>query len=213
MESQSFAQYKRFNYGFRVGLNALSTTEYQTFYAGEPTSGGFYTNKIGYVAAGFFRINYYSKFFLQPEIAWSFHQQDCSFGIPSASNSETYFTENLDINMNRLNANVLLGYNLIKNKPYLCDIYAGASLKWTYRMKYDISKELRYTEKSDFSCYAGIIGFSVNISTLYFDFRYEINQPNTNLEFSDVPDIPDKYKGVFLEKNENILSFSVGMMF
>lgn len=215
-ESPSFAQYKRLNYGFRIGLNALSTTKYQTSYAGEPTSNSSYTNKIGHVASVFFRINYYSKLFLQPEVSWSFHQQDCSFMIPSPSNNETYYSDNFDINMNRLNTNVLLGYNIIKDSPYLCDIYAGVSLKWTYKMKYDIydiNKKLSYTEKTDYSCYAGIIGFSVNISKLYFDFRYEINQPNTNLDFSDVPDIPDKYKGVFLEKNENILSFSVGMMF
>jgi hypothetical protein len=211
MENQSFAQSERLNYGFKVGLNALSTIKYKTYYTGESTSGS-YTNKNGYLIGAFFRINY-DHLFMQPEAIWNYHRQKCGFMLPNPNNNELNMSKALDINMDAVNTNLLLGYNIIKKKPYLCDVYAGASLKWTYKIKYEISEEHNYSGKSDFFCYAGIIGFSVNISKLYFDFRYEINQPNTNLDFSNIPDILESYRGVFLEKNENILSFSFGVMF
>jgi len=212
IENQSFAQFERVNYGFKIGLNALSTIRYNTFYAGDTTSGGSYTNKNGYLIGAFFRVNY-SQLFLQPEATWSYHQQGCGFMIPNANNSSTFLLRSLDIDMDALNANLLLGCSIIKNKPYLFDAYIGASLKWTYKIRYKINDEQIYSGKSDFLCYAGIIGFSVNISKLYFDFRYELNQPNTNLDFNKIPGIPEAYRGVFLEKNENVLSFSIGMMF
>lgn len=211
-ENQSSAQSKYLNYGFKVGLNALSTIKYDTYYEEDTTSGSFYTNKNGYVIGAFFRVNY-SHLFLQPEVAWNFHQQVCGFMVPSKSKADAYLPKSLDINMDALNADLLLGYNIIKNKPFLFDVYVGASLKWTYKIKYEISEEHEYSGKSDILCYAGIIGFSAVISNLYFDFRYELNQPNTNLDFSSIPDIPEDYRGVLLKKNENILSFSVGVMF
>jgi hypothetical protein len=212
-ENHSFAQSKYLNYGFKVGLNALSTIKYDTYYAGDKdtTSGSFYTDKTGFLISAFFRVNY-SHLFLQPEVAWNYHQQTCGFMVPK-SNADTYLSKALDINMDAVNTNLLLGYSIIKNKPFLFDAYIGASLKWTYKIKYEINEEHKYSGKSDFFCYAGVIGFSAGISKLYFDFRYELNQPNTNLDFRNIPDIPEVYQAVFLEKNENILSFSVGMMF
>jgi len=211
-ENRSFAQFERVNYGFKIGLNALSTIKYNTFYAGDITSGGSYTNKNGYLIGAFFRVNY-SKLFLQPEVTWNYHQQGCGFMIPDSNTPNTYLPKSLNIDMDALNTNMLLGYNIIKNKPYLFDAYIGASLKWTYRTRYKITDEQIYSGESDFFFYAGVVGFSVNISKLYFDFRYELNQPNTNLDFNNIPNIPEAYRGVFLEKNENVLSFSVGMMF
>jgi hypothetical protein len=210
-ENLSFAQSGRFNYGFKIGLNALSTMRYNTYYASDTTSGS-YTDRNGYLVGAFFRVNY-DHIFLQPEAAWHYHQQICGFMIPSANASDKYLSRDLNINTDAVNTNLLLGYSIIKDKPFLLDVYVGASLKWTYKIKYKIGDEHSYSGKSDFFCYAGLIGFSVNISKLYFDFRYEVNQPNTNLDFSNIPNIPEAYRGVFLEKNENILSFSIGMMF
>jgi hypothetical protein len=209
---QAFAQSERFNYGFKVGLNALSATRYNTSYAGVATSDGNYTNKNGYSVGAFFRINY-SKLFLQPELTWNYHQQKCGFMIPNASNSDAYLLKALDIDLDAVHTNMLLGYDIIRSRPFLFSAYAGTSLKWTYKIKYAISDEHTYSGESDLFCYAGILGFAVHIAKVYFDFRYEINQPNTNLDFNDIPDIPDAYKGVFLDKNENILSFSIGLMF
>lgn len=210
--NQLFAQSERLNYGFKVGLNALSPTKYKTYYAGEPVSGS-YTNQNGYLAGVFFRVNY-SHVFLQPEAVWNFHRQKCGFMLlPDPHDQDTYLPKSLDINMDAVNTNLMVGYNMINDKPYLCNIYLGASLKWTYRIKYEIADDHSYSGKSDFSRYAGVIGFSVTISKLYFDFRYEINRPDTNLDFSKIPDIPEQYQSVFLEKNENILSFSCGVMF
>lgn len=211
MENPLSAQSEQLNYGFKAGLNALSPTEYQAYYAGNPTSGSC-TSQNGYSIGTFFRVNY-SHIFLQPEAVWNFHRQKCGFMLPDPDNTNTYLPKSLDINMDAVNTNLLAGYNMIKSKPYLCDIYLGASLKWTYKIKYEITEDRNYSGKSDFFCYTGVIGFSMNITNLYFDFRYEINQPDTNLDFSKIPDVPETWQNVVLEKNENILSFSCGIMF
>lgn len=210
-ENQSVAQSDLLACGFKVGMNALSPTKYQTYYAGDSTSGTC-TNKNGYLIGAFFRINY-NRVFLQPEVIWNFHRQECGFMLPGTNAENVYLPKVLNINMDAVNTNLLTGYNMIRSKPYLCAVYLGTSLKWTYRIKYEITEEHDYSGKSNFFCYAGVIGFSVSISNLYFDFRYEINQPNTNLDFSKILGISEPYQSVFFEKNENILSFSCGIMF
>jgi hypothetical protein len=36
---------------------------------------------------------------------------------------------------------------------------------------------------------------------------------NTNIRFADIPDSPEALKGIFIRKNENVISFACGFMF
>jgi hypothetical protein len=210
MGNQLFAQPEQLSYGLKIGLNAPTPTKFSARYAGDSASGS-YTGRNGYLAGVFFRINH-NRMFLQPETVWSIHRQKNGFTIPNPDNG-AYLPKSLDISSNEVHTYLLAGYNMIKSEPYSCDFYAGLSLKWIYKIKYEIADEYFYSGKSDISLYAGVVGFSVNISKLYFDFRYEVNLPNTDLNFDEMPGISEPYRRVFLEKNENVLSFSCGVIF
>jgi hypothetical protein len=208
---QGFARSDRLNYGVKAGLTALSSTKYRAYYAGKPAA-GVCTDKNGGVFGTFFRFNY-NYVFLQPETSWNFHRQNCGFMLPGATGSDVYLPSALDIEAHAVNSSMLLGYNMTKSKTYLCGAYLGAALKWTYRIRYEDAVGRHYTGRSDFFCYAVLVGFSVSISKIYFDFRYEVNQPDTSLDFGKIVGISESYRNVFLEKNENVLSFSCGVMF
>ena len=64
--------------------------------------------------------------------------------------------------------------------------------------------------------YSGVVGLAVNVSNIFFDFRYEVGLHNTirsityNTDLTEAPHNEGKIK---LEQRKNILSFSVGVIF
>jgi hypothetical protein len=205
------AQSKRINWGFKLGLNALSTTNYEAYNGEEILPNSSYVNKNGYLINTFVRFNLNSVF-LQPEIAWNKYRRNYSFALP-AENANGYLpATSFDLNSDAINAHFLVGYNIINEAPYLLGFFAGTSFIGAYKTRYSSTIDSFSNDKLTLN-YAGILGFCINISNIHFDFRYEFNQPNTNLDFGKLSGSPDSYRNVVLEKNENILSFSCGLMF
>jgi hypothetical protein len=210
------AQKAHLDFGIKAGLNALSTNYYESYFEETLLQNGSFTNKNGYTLNAFTRINY-DRVFIQPELEWCHYRQSCYFSLPvdieNSEDDEYYPTIRLNINTRSFNANILLGYNVIKSKPVLFNFYTGTSFKEIYNRYYKTNFFHDYSEINPFFNYAGILGLSLNISKLHFDMRYEFNQSNTDLALRDIPDFPEKYHGITLKKNENIISFSCGIMF
>ncbi|GHT10611.1 hypothetical protein FACS189426_11120 [Bacteroidia bacterium] len=211
--NQSFAQQKRVNWGIRVGLNALSTTRYETFYNDEAIPNDSYTNKNGYLINGFARFNI-KRIFLQPEIAWNYYRMGISFSLPLENVPDTYAPPTyMDINSKSVRGNFLTGYNIVSNKPFIFSAFVGTGFAGIYDTQYTTSLDEDYSNKDIHIKYVGVGGFSIIISNIHFDVRYEINQPNSNLNFDEIPGFPERYRGIDLKKNENSLSFSCGLIF
>lgn len=204
---------KYFNWGFRAGLNTLSTTSYETEYDGEPVPNDSYINKNGYLVNAFVRFNI-KQSFLQPELAWNYYRQGVSFTLP-VPNSENEFSSPIyaDIASSVIRGNFLVGYNIVNNYPFLFSAYLGSSFSAKYNTKYSIRLSDDFEDKEFYLRSSGIAGFSIVIAKIYFDLRYEINLPDTDLDFYDISGFPDNYKGLKLKKNENIISFSCGLLF
>jgi hypothetical protein len=212
-DHKCYAQKARVNFGIKAGVNALSTNYYDPYFGENSLSNGSFTNKNGYLVSAFMRINY-DRVFLQPELTWNYYLQECFFSLPIEDTENEYYPETkLDIDSRSLNANILFGYNIIKSNPFLFNFYIGTSFKGIYSRDYDTNFGRKFSENEVLLNYTGIVGLSLNISKLHFDMRYELNQSNTNLDLSKIPDFPEKFHGVTLKKNENILSFSCGIMF
>ena len=218
-ETQSYAQQEQeyykspVNWGVKVGLNALSTTVYEIYYNDIEVPNGSYTNKNGYMVSAFLRINL-DHFFMQPEASWNYYRQECSFTKPIEGTENSYYpATSLKINSSSANINILAGYHIVKNGPYIFNFYAGASVKSVYQTDFTTRTDYHYTSKDMQYNITGILGFSMNIAKLHFDVRYELSQSDTNLELSKIPDFPEDYHGLLIKKNENILSFSCGVMF
>lgn len=64
--------------------------------------------------------------------------------------------------------------------------------------------------------YSGVIGLAVNVSNIFFDFRYEIGLHNTIRSMtynSNLTESPYNEGKIQLQQRKNILSFSVGVIF
>jgi hypothetical protein len=211
--SQSFAQQKRVNWGVKLGLNALSTTSYETFYNGKVIPNDSYTNKNGYLVSGFMRFNI-RRIFLQPEISWNYYRMGISFSLPAENEENTYMPPTyMDINSKAIRGNFLTGYNIVNNGPFIFGAFIGSGFAGIYDTQYATRVDEDYSNKDIRIKYVGFGGFSISISNIYFDMRYEINQFNSNLNFNDISGFPERYRGVELKKNENILNFSFGLIF
>ena len=207
------AQAPKINWGIRLGLNALSVTSYDAFQAGSILTNSSFTNKNGYLATAFARFNF-NHIFLQPELGWNNYRQVCSFSVPIANSSEYYSPIDLAINSKAFITNFLIGYNIVNDYPFLFGVFAGTSTIGAYRTDYSMGSPGQAFRSDNFHLiYSGILGFSINISKIYFDLRYEVTLPNANLNLKDIPDFPEDYQDVSLRKKESILSFSFGVMF
>jgi hypothetical protein len=204
-------KYSVFNWGVRVGFNALSTNHYNPLLGGVSINGA-YTNKVGYNLTGFARINL-SRVFVQPELSWNLYRQGFSIStFPDETNS-IGTAGNISSDSYSGNVTTLIGYNIVRNGPFCLNFVAGPSFKYTYRTNYKMRDEDNFTDKKTHYNYAGVVGFSVNISKIYFGIRYEFNKPNSDIYFNNIPDRPESLNGVFIRKNENALGFSCGVIF
>jgi hypothetical protein len=211
--TQQFIKYDHrvFNFGLRAGLNATSISHYKVYVEGEELENGLHQNKTGLAAALFMRINL-KYLFLQPEIGISKNNRDLTFLLPTGDGG--HISTVLSAKTNTAKVNVLLGYNLIKNGPFLFNIIAGTSLGYNYKTWYSSSLiESQFSEDTPYYNTNGIVGFTINITKVYFDIRYEMSLLSTNTKFDKIPNKLQSFNGMVINKNENILSFSCGVMF
>lgn len=201
-----------FNWGIRAGLNAMTPiSAYSAHWGDVELENVNIKNKAGFNAAVFTRINL-DQFFFQPELCWNTHQEEVSFTIPEGVGIELK-ASTIDLDSYSANIGMLMGYNLINNKPYLFNIMLGTSYKYNYMTNFKFDNNMEFsTYKPDYS-YLAIVAVSFSIDKFYFDVRYEYNFPNTKIDFGDLDDSPESIKSLKIDKNENIITFSVGVMF
>ena len=64
--------------------------------------------------------------------------------------------------------------------------------------------------------FSGVVGLSVNISNIFFDFRYEVGLHNMvrSVTFDkSQTEMPYDAQDISLKRRRNVLSFSVGVIF
>ncbi len=207
---------KSFNWGFRAGFDAINTDSYQ-IYQNENEINGNIINQAGFQCALFGRINL-GNFFIQPDIGYYLVREKYQLYLMREINPETQQQatnkDNISGISQSLNSAMLLGYNVVKSDAYIFNFFLGPNFKYTYIDKYKTDYNYNFSNKNHQFNLNLITGISANISYLYFDFRYEIYIPSKNyLYFSDIESAPNYLKDVSIKKNENILCFSLGMMF
>ncbi len=200
-----------FKWGIRGGVNAISTSFYDTYYDGQRLDTDSYTNKAGYGATGFAQI-YLSPFLIQPEVSWNTYREGISFILPESSGA-ALTDYNMTLSSNYWNITMLLGYSVINDDPYIFNLMVGTSFRANYHTKFKTNHYNEFTDKDMHYNYLGIIGLSFSIDHAYFDIRYEFNFPNTYIHFDKIGASPREISPVSIKKNENIISFSFGFIF
>lgn len=200
-----------FNWGVKIGMNAPSINHYDVELNGVELEEKIeYTNKVGYTLATFARINM-DRIFMQPEISWSGYQREMSLGIPTSTNN---FTEiKLKSKSKIAEVDVLVGYYIIKERPFSLSVMLGPSFKYIYKTNYETNLNADFSDKNSSYILNGVGGFSLCIEKVYFDVRYEINIQNPDIDFNEISNAPEALNNILIKKRENILNFSCGLIF
>ncbi|GHT78006.1 hypothetical protein AGMMS50262_20200 [Bacteroidia bacterium] len=195
-----------FNWGVKVGLEAMSMNHYEVFSEETELSKVSYKNRSGFYVNTFTRINL-KRFFVQPGIEWSLSKQGLFFTTLSEQKVEiSHQSQNVVLNG-------LLGYNIVQNGPFILNLIAGPAFYFNYKNEYRLSPELSLPDNIMYSYLYGMVGFSINIARMHFDVRYKINFFNTDIDFEDMPNRPEILDGIIIRKTENLVGFSCGFMF
>jgi len=201
-----------FNYGIKAGLNSLLLDVGGLELNGYDLDNVRTINNVGYSFELLGRINM-NRVFIQPSIAWKYTKGDIRFDIlqpPLVGTYEPRVMESiLNVEIKSLEVPVMIGYNLIKEKPYVLSVMAGTKFKYNYDIAYST---LWNTEEDDnyyLSLYSAV---EVIIGRLTFDFGYERGLNTMRSTFDYMPNSSD-CRPMKLKNRLDGLTMSIGILF
>jgi hypothetical protein len=172
--------------------------------------------KIGYFAAVFMRVNFDSHF-IQPEISYNINRCEITFN-KNITNAEATVPDYATIytTVHSAEVPILYGYNFVKKGPYGMSLFVGPKIKYIWRKQSKIGYE-NFDQggiSEDIRPFniGGAMGVSVNISRIFFDFRYEQSILNTSRKMNyTFPE--DGGNSIILKRRDSVISFSLGFLF
>ena len=212
--------HRRFNIGIKAGFNA-SMFLVSDFKIKDVTIDEIQNNyKLGYFGALFMRINM-KRHFIQPEISYNVSKCEITFDklgshhpdIEPDYASVTSMIHSIDFPM-------LYGYNVVKEGPYGMSIFFGPKLRYIWGKKNEITFE-NFDQKGiherlyPFNLSA-VIGVGVNISRIFFDFRYEqgVHNISKSVTYDNIhSDGSTGVSTITFHRRDQVLSFSLGVIF
>lgn len=201
---QKYNKDKFVNLGLKVGFNsAIPTINLQTEYGSLSSET---TNSVGYIGEVFMRLNL-NRVYFQPELAYCLTKEHISIQTEDHSNYATF-----NINVNSLDASAIWGYNTVKEDRYGLSLFSGVKIKYAYEIDLKSSKSAKHTTDNEaFYNFYITTGLGVNVSNLFFDFRYDIALKKNDIDMTGLRSA--SYGKINLNRKANILSFSIGVLF
>lgn len=206
--------------GAKAGFNS-SMFLVSRFKIKDVTINDFQNNyEIGYFAAIFLRFNI-NRHFIQTEASYNISKCEITFdklGSQHPDLEPDYAAINSKIHS--VDFPILYGYNIVKQKPYGMSLFMGPKLRCILGNRNEITFE-NFDQKGvheelyPFNI-SLVVGLGVNISRIFFDFRYEQGLHNISRSVSYDNINADGSIGVssmMLHRREQVLSFSLGVLF
>lgn len=172
--------------------------------------------KIGYFGAFFMRINM-KKHFIQPEVSYNVSKCDISFDKLGAQHPdiEPDYASVTSV-LHSIDFPVLYGYNVVKQGPYGMSIFGGPKFRYLWGRKNEITFKNFDQEGIRENIHplnaSIVVGVGVNISRIFFDFRYEQDLFNISKSVtynSTTTGVSD----ITFRRRDSALSFSLGVIF
>lgn len=208
------------NMGVKVGFNSTMFFIDHFAMGGNELSHIQNNYKVGYFGAFFCRFNLKKHHFIQTEV--SYNVLHGSISIPNTEEHKELLQDNALIKstMHTVNVPLLYGYKFIDSYPYGMAFFIGPQVTYNWerysKNEYSGFYQQGVCEKSRPFSFSGVIGLAVNVSNIFFDFRYEAGLQNTssNVTFdtSQTPAPHNQYP-IDIKRRKNILSFSAGVIF
>ena len=175
--------------------------------------------KIGYFGALFMRINM-KKHFIQPEVSYNVSKCEITFdklGSQHPAIEPDYAS--VQSVLHSVDFPILYGYNVVKKGPYGMSIFAGPKLRYLWGKHNEITFK-NFDQKGiherlyPFNVSA-VIDVGVNISRIFFDFRYEqgIGNISKSIIYDNInSDGSTGVSNIIFRRRDSALSFSLGFI-
>lgn len=208
-----------FNWGAKVGFSSMLPV-INTFTIEDIPIESNVEYQVGYMAALFFRLNF-DRFFMQPSLAWYHTESRLFFNVPEEVNPlnstpTRQMSDQLNLTIRSLSAPIMIGYNIVKEKPFGLSIMAGANIKYNYRIEYttnlDYYRDKYTTDDTKFRVNL-MGGIGVTLWQMFFDFTYEVGLNHRETNFKRVKDDFPLAGNIILDKRLNMMGFSLGLLF
>lgn len=204
------------NWGMKAGMNAVLPDIESIHIYGVQVGNINVVNDVGYSVELLGRINI-ARLFLQPSVVWKYARGNIRFDLthPPLAETDEPFVENHAVAMKiySLEAPFVVGFNVVKEKPYVLSVMAGTKFKYNYKTdyrseRYSLSYQ-RMDDPYDLSVYAA---FEVVIGKLTFDFGYEYGINSMNVDFESVNNVSGRDM-VKMKKRLDGINMSIGILF
>ncbi len=206
--------------GIKAGFNSSMFFSDELSIGGEKIENLQNNYKVGYFAALFCRFNLKEHHFLQTEL--SYNVSKGSVSIPNTLANSELIPDNALIKtvITSFDLPVLYGYKFVDIPPYGMAFFMGPKIAyiWDKQTKNEFSgfHQQEIHERFHPWNYSAVGGLAVNVSNIFFDFRYEIGLHNMTRSITynqTLTDSPYNEKEISIKRRRNLLSFSVGVIF
>ena len=132
--------HKVVNLGVKVGLRALQS-DISSIDLDEVRFEDIHLkHDVGYMAGFLIRVNV-DRFFIQPSAFWNYSSGDIRFDVIRPASEQTNesameFPQAMTMEIKSLEVPVVVGYHLIKQRPYVFSLMRGVNLKYNYHVQF-----------------------------------------------------------------------------
>ena len=205
----------RLNAGFKIGFQAITYNDPSFEIDGyEYNENTIQSNKIGYILAPYLRLSK-GSIYLQAETAFGITRHSFDFTDVRQSNITNVNPNTPIYNLTTycLQVPIVIGYEFIKQNKYCMSVFAGPRTKFIFTAhdKQEF-KHFSYDDLEDElekKAYFIEVGLGVRIYNVIFDIVYDLGLTDAS-KYISAPKMGKQFKA---ERRNNILSFSVGMIF
>lgn len=210
---------KKINWGIKAGFNS-SMFMVSEFKIKDVTIDEVQNNyKIGYFGALFMRVNM-KKHFIQPEISYNVSKCEITFDKLGSQHPdiEPDYASVQSV-LHSVDIPILYGYNIVKKGPYGMSIFVGPKLRYLWGKKNEITFN-NFDQKGIYEKLHPlnvniVVGVGVNISRVFFDFRYEqgIRNISKSITYDNInSDGSTGVSTIVFKRRDSALSFSLGFI-
>ena len=215
MTAQENGKKVRFSVGLKAGFQAITynnpTFSIDGYKFNENT---IQSNRIGYTIAPFLRVSK-GKLYLQTEAAFGIakHSFDFTDTREAAIENITPNTPIYELSTYCLQVPILIGYEFVMKDGFGISLFTGPRTKFTFTAHNDQNfKHFSYDDLEEVlkkKVYYWEVGLGVKIHNVFFDFVYDVGLTEAS-RFIKAPKVNKQFRS---NRKDNILSFSVGMIF
>ena len=208
------------NVGIKAGFNSTIFFIDRFNTGGQELTDIQHNYKVGYLCAFFCRFNLNKHHFIQPELSYNISKG--SLSVKRDKYNYDYLANHVLIKstLHSIDFPILYGYKFIDTYPYGMAFFVGPKVSYMWKKHCDNDYtgfyQQQITENLRPINFSGTMGLAVNVSNIFFDFRYEIGLQNLAKSISydkATTTAPYDKHSLPIKRRQNVISFSIGVIF